>query len=194
MWEGVCGTRTSEPFRPDGVRKMRSEDAEQLAVLWTGAQAEVGAFLRSVMHASEVADVLQQVAVKLVRNFDAYDRDRPFTPWAIGIAKHEVLAWRRKQATDRHRFSDEIVQRVADAFAQSHEEDRRVPEALQECLKQVEGRGRKVLDMHYGSDMKTDRIAATLNLSGGAVRMLLCRVRDALRECIRRRLTSEEVA
>ena len=170
---------------------MRPSDAEKLAVLWTSAHAEVAAFLRSVIDAGDVPDVLQQVAVKLVRNFDAYDQDRPFVPWAIGIAKNEVLAWRRMQATDRHRFSDDVVQLIADAFTQSSEQDQALEDALQNCLAKLQGRGRKALELHYGQGMKTDVIAATLEMSGGAVRMLLCRARESLRQCIHRKMAEE---
>jgi RNA polymerase sigma-70 factor (ECF subfamily) len=151
----------------------------------------VAAFLRSVVDAAHVSDVLQQVAVKLVRNFDRYDAERPFTPWAIGIAKNEVLAWRRQQATDRHRFSDEIVQRVADAFAETSAAEQPRREALQECLKQVDGRGRTALDLYYGQGGKSADVAKAMQLTNGALRMLLCRVREAIRRCIQQRLDAE---
>lgn len=169
---------------------MRSEDAEQLAAHWTASQSEVTAFLRSIVAAGEVADLLQQIAVKLVRNYETYDPQRPFVPWAIGIAKHEVLAWRRKQANDRLRFSDDVVGLVADAFTQSVEQERDLEDALRACMKQLKGRGRKAIDLHYGRGMKTDHVAAALNISGGAVRMLLCRVRESLRQCIHRRMAA----
>ena len=171
---------------------MRSGDAEQLAVLWTTAQGEVAAFLRSVVDASAVQDLLQQVAVKLVRNFDRYDPSRPFTPWAIGVAKYEVLAWRRRQATDRHRFGDEIVERVADAFAHAAaDEETPLREALHYCLQRVEGRGREALDLYYGQGQKSDDVADALHVSSGAVRMLLCRVRETIRRCIQQRIAAE---
>ena len=151
---------------------MRADDAEKLAVLWTAAQGEVAAFLRSVLQPGEVSDVLQQVAVKLVRNWDSYDQQRAFTPWAIGVAKHEALAWRRKQATDRHRFSDDVVQRVAQAFAESSEEGRDREAALQACLERIDERGRRALDIHYGQGLPTDKVAQALGISGGAARML----------------------
>ncbi len=156
---------------------MRTKDAERLAVLWTVAQSDVAAFLRSVIDSQHVPDLLQQVAVKLVRNFDRYDDSRPFTPWAIGIAKHEVLAWRRRRATDRLRFGDEIIERVAGAFSQATSAELPLHDALRECLQQVEGRGRKALDHYYGDGMPTADVAAALKMSGGALRMLLCRVR-----------------
>lgn len=171
---------------------MRSEDAERLAVLWTVAQGDVAAFLRSVVDAPHVADLLQQVAVKLVRNFDRYDDSRPFTPWAIGIAKNEVLAWRRQQTTDRHRFGDDIIDRVADAFSQATAAEKPLQEALRECLQEVQGRGRRALDLFYGDGLPTAEVAAALNMSGGALRMLLCRVREGLRQCIQRRLAAQE--
>jgi DNA-directed RNA polymerase specialized sigma24 family protein len=40
--------------------------------------------------------------------------------------------------------------------------------------------------------MKSNAIAEEMTLSSGAVRMLLCRVRETLRRCIERRVEREE--
>ena len=48
----------------------------------------VAAFVLSIIpdfHQAE--DVLQQVAVVLVREFGQFDTSRPFLPWALGIAQ-----------------------------------------------------------------------------------------------------------
>ncbi len=88
-------------------------DSEQLTVEWTKAQPVVAAYISSLVpdfHDAE--DILHQVAVTLVQKFDQYDRQRPFVAWAIGIAKYEVLKHRRKIATDKHVFGNDLVEQI----------------------------------------------------------------------------------
>ena len=61
---------------------MTPKEVENLAAHWTGAQRTVAAFVRSLVidfHESE--EVLQRVAVALVRKYGQYDPGRPFLPW-----------------------------------------------------------------------------------------------------------------
>ena len=173
---------------------MTPENAEKLAQLWTASQPEVAAFVGSLIVDHEQArDVLQQVAVQLVRSFDHYDPTRPFVAWAIGVAKNEVLAHRRKAATDRHVFDDALAERVADSYQQMVNDDGPIERALRECMEKVDDRGRQAIDLYYGRSLKSPAIGKEMSLTPTAVRKLLCRTREAIRKCIQQRLGREEV-
>lgn len=166
---------------------MQPHQAEQFAALWTAAQPTISAFIRTVIRDFQHADeVLQRVAVTLVRKYDQYDPSRPFGAWAIGVAKYEILYFRRERATDKHLFGDDIVEHIASRYELLAEEVDPVREALKNCLDELKGRSKKIIDLRYGSGMRSNAIAEAMMLSPGAVRMLLCRVREKLRRCIER--------
>jgi RNA polymerase sigma-70 factor (ECF subfamily) len=168
---------------------MQPHQAEQFAALWTTAQPTVAAFIRMLVPDYQQADeVLQRVAVTLVRKFDDYDQSRPFGAWAVGVAKYEVLYYRRERATDKHLFGDEIVEQIAARYEVLVEDVDPVRDALQQCVDQLKGRSKRVIDLRYRRGMKSKAIAEEMTLSAGAVRMLLCRVRESLRRCIERRV------
>jgi RNA polymerase sigma-70 factor (ECF subfamily) len=172
---------------------MQPLQAEQFAALWTAAQPMIAAFIRTLVPDYQQADeVLQRVAVTLVRKFDRYDPSRPFTAWAVGVAKYEVLYYRRERATDKHLFGDEIVDQIACRYELLAEEVDPVREALRHCLDQLKGRSRRVIELRYRRGMKSNAIAQEMALSSGAVRMLLCRVREVLRRCIERRVAGQD--
>jgi RNA polymerase sigma-70 factor (ECF subfamily) len=139
--------------------------------------------------ANDCQDVLQQVAVVVVRKFHEFDRSRSFNAWTIGIAKQEVLAMWRRRRTDRLVFSDAMVDRIAEAYqcilADTASD---AADALEICLQKLQGRARTVIGLHYSDGMKTVAIAEKLEMEHTAVRMLLSRARKVLRECIERRL------
>ncbi len=171
---------------------MLPENVEKLTQLWTAAQPEVAAFVRALVRdATQADDILQQVALQLVRNFDRYDPQRPFVAWAIGIAKNEVLAWRRKMATDRHVFSDAVVELIAAGFERSAEDDGLRRRALTWCYREaLRNRGRRVIDLYYTHGLKSPEIGRQMSISAGAARKLLCRARELLRKCIDARVAA----
>jgi RNA polymerase sigma-70 factor (ECF subfamily) len=168
---------------------MQPHQAEEFAALWTAAQPTIAAFVRSLIQDYQQADeVLQRVAVTLVRKFDHYDPSRSFTAWAVGVAKYEVLYFRRERATDKHLFGDEIVEQIAIRYELMADDVDPLREALRQCLEQLKGRSKRVIELRYRRGMKSRAIADEMTLSAGAVRMLLCRVRESLRRCIERRV------
>ena len=172
---------------------MEPHQAERFAALWTAAQSTIASFIRTLVPDYQQADeVLQRVAVTLVRKFDQYDETRSFAAWAVGVAKFEVLYYRRERATDKHLFSEDIVEQIASRYEILAEEADPLREALRQCVDELKGRSKKVIDLRYRRGMKSMAIAEEMTLSAGAVRMLLCRVREALRRCIERRVARQD--
>ena len=172
-----------------------SDRAATIARLWMESQTVVASFISSSIpdfHASE--DILQQVAVAVAKDFDNYDPSRPFVAWAIGIAKFRILAYLRKRRNDRHLFDDRAVIHLADAFEKIDLEVDPIKHALGECIKTVNGRSRKALQMRYVDDMKPAAIAEVFDIKPNAVSALLYRARVALGDCIKKRVASEKLA
>jgi RNA polymerase sigma-70 factor (ECF subfamily) len=168
---------------------MDNEQAERFAALWASAQPTVSAFIRSVSHNFQQSDeILQRVAVALVRKFDRYDPSRPFAAWAIGVAKYEVLYYRRERMTDRHLFDDELVERISQGYQRFASTADPFREALEQCMTRLDGRARRAIELRYAREMNFEEAAREMHMKAGAVRMLLCRTRQLLRECIERRL------
>jgi len=165
---------------------------EEIAVLWTKAQPTVSAYITSIVHSFQDSDdILQQVAVSIIKNFDNYDRDRSFVAWAIGIAKNEILMYRRKNA-QKVVFPPETIQIISDAYEKQSlnlDETRR---ALEVCITKLKGRSRKILRMRYFSELSVSRIADKLGATQASVYTSFHRIRMALRDCINRQLSSRE--
>ena len=177
----------SNPQVPQGMNRPTQEQSEQLAALWTQAQPVVAAYIRTLLpdfHQAE--EVLQRVAVVLVRKFDSYDPAKPFVPWAIGFARFEVLRYRRDFATDRHQFDSDIIERVAELYQSDEIDFAGFRGALRLCVGKLQGRNRQVLTLRYTQDVGPKEIAKEMDMSPNAVRQLLHRVRGALRQCIER--------
>ncbi len=167
---------------------MTPKEVEELAVHWTGAQRTVAAFVRTLVtdfHQSE--EVLQRVAVTLVRKYEQYDRSRPFVAWAIGVAKLEALAFLRQRSKDRLVFDDGLIAVIAESHERAAESFATAPQFLDQCIEELDGRSRRAIQLRYGGNLRTAQIADEMKISDGAARMLLSRARSLLRKCLEAR-------
>jgi RNA polymerase sigma-70 factor, ECF subfamily len=63
--------------------------------------------------------------------------------------------------------------------------------ALRECLQRLPPASGEIVRDHYFDNHTAEEIAGRQGKRGGAVRMLLLRIRRGLAECVRRRLAGE---
>ncbi|NLF06844.1 MAG: sigma-70 family RNA polymerase sigma factor [Pirellulaceae bacterium] len=167
---------------------MTPKQFEELAAHWTRAQRTVAAFVRTIIndfHNSE--EVLQRVAVTLVRKYEQYDPQRPFVAWAIGCARYEALAFMRELGNERLLFDNTLVEQIAETYEQSDRDQSPLSQFLDECVEELDGRSRQAIQLRYEGNLKTANIAREMNISDGAARMLLSRARTLLRKCVESR-------
>ena len=162
---------------------------EQFTRRWTEAQPIVAGYINAVVpDFQEAEDLLQDVAVILLRKFPEYDPQRPFVAWAIGIAKREVLMARRLHARNLLSFQADLLERISEAYEELAPEFEDRSRALRECLRRVKGRAGELLRLRYEESLKPNAIAARVGVAVVAVRVMLSRTRATLRECIERKL------
>ena len=165
--------------------------SEEIVVLWTNAQPAVVAFISSIIpNFQDADDILQQVAVAVIQNYDKYDKERPFIAWAIGIAKNEVLMHRRKNSRNKLIFSTQAIQTIAEVYEKESHKLGEMKNALNVCIKKLKGRAKRILEMRYVSELPIPRIAQKLGMTPNAVYTTFHRIRLALRDCIGRQLSS----
>jgi RNA polymerase sigma-70 factor (ECF subfamily) len=174
------------------ARQLAADSRQALATHWVKAQPVVAAFITSIVRDSHCADdVLQEVARISAVKFDEYDSSRPFTSWVLGIARYEILRFRRTQGRSRIMFSDSLLENLSEEFQDQSELSDARRRALRDCLDAISGRRRIVLEMRYQRDLRPLDIAERLGITSNAVLVLLHRTRRILADCISRRLLRE---
>lgn len=170
---------------------MSNYSKEEIAWQWTASLPSVAAYIRSFAHDfHDAQDILQDVSMAVVRKYAEYDQAKPFVAWAIGIARNELLAYRRRKSVYREFFDDESFEKIGEAFAAAEENMDPVLEALQQCMKQASGKSKGLLQLRYIQDLRYEDIAKSLKVSVGSVKVGMHRLRAALRNCVERRMTN----
>jgi len=161
-----------------------------LSRLWTEAQPVVAAMVAgSVIDFQHGEDLVSQVAETVVLKFEEYDRTRPFTPWALGIAKNLVLRHYERRAGERLVFFDEgALAAMAIAHEQIAGEAGELLVAMRQCVAEIRGKTRRVMEMRYIDGLKPAAIGNALEMTSNAVWVMLHRGREAVARCVKKRL------
>jgi len=135
-------------------------------------------------------DLAQETFLQAFRSRRSYDPARAKAlDWVIGIARHVSAYAARRQGARAHKMS--FLESIAEKAWLDHEadfeEDARLA-ALRKCLEILTERARQIIDSLYESGMTYAQVAEQLGMGIGAVKVAAFRARQALLECVRRRL------
>jgi RNA polymerase sigma-70 factor (ECF subfamily) len=164
-------------------------DLADFPALWAQVRPTVlGYLVTATGDFHDADDLSQRVAIALSGKFDAYDPARPFGAFAIGMAKMEVLRWRRESARDRLRFSEDAIERLTDAFvAVEPETDARL-ELLPACLAVLQGKAKEALLLTYRDDLTGEAAAKKIGTSTSNLFSMLSRARAQVRRCVEEKM------
>jgi RNA polymerase sigma-70 factor, ECF subfamily len=153
--------------------------------LYTRCQRQIYVYLRArLRNASDVDDVVQQVATVLWQKFDEYFRDQDFARWALGIARLECLKWRKVKGRLLTNFQEELADLVDNEILACSESADIRSDALQKCLEKVLPTGRAMLAQRYESNKSVAEIARAYQRTESAVYKSLQKIHDSLYECV----------
>lgn len=170
---------------------MAMDANEQFLKLFLRHQGDLKAFIASLVRdRAAVEDLFQEASLALWQGFASYDPDRPFGAWARGVAAKKVLqAWEKTRRLPKL-FSPEALQAVLEAYDRTEASALPQLEGLKECVDRLPERSRHLLDLRYRRSLKLGEIAREANSTLDAVHKLLSRIRQALQECMKRRLAA----
>ncbi|QDT55994.1 RNA polymerase sigma factor CnrH [Caulifigura coniformis] len=180
----------AQDVEPDGVSRLKVY--EQLIA--ENRRPLLHYIYSLVLNEADAEDLVQRTSLVMWKKFDEFDQSRSFLAWANGIAFLEVQNFRRTAAAGRLRFSNEVVQGIADRYSeklQSEEKNRTA--ALKACLEQVSERDRQLVQAVYwdGTEYEVAARACGMALQTAYNRMRILRVK--LLECVNRRVQTESV-
>ena len=167
-------------------------DDDRFLKLLLRYQTDIKAFIGSLVLDPHVRDdVFQEVAITLLRKFDAYDAQYSFGAWARGVAAKKILQHRAQAARFPALLSLEAIQAVLDAFDRTEETASSRAEALKDCVQRLPEHSRSLLSLRYQQGLKPAEIARQSGRTLDAVYQILSRVRAKLEDCVRQRLALE---
>jgi len=169
-----------------------SERRERMTRHWLVSEHAIRAYIAGAVSSfQDREDLLQQVALTVARRFEEFDESRPFIAWALWLARSRIVDFYRSRGKHMQFLSDTFLEQYADALIERQDEVHPQREALDHCMEKLPERSRSLIRLKYHDGLKIDQIAETIRSTPASVRVTLFRIRDALADCIQRRLASE---
>lgn len=171
----------------------REAKNKELAVFWAQSQPTIAAFIHSLVpNFQDADDILQNVAVITVEKFEKFDRNRSFSAWSNGIAKNLILKYYSGKGKERAILDINAIEKIAHVYEEEsrsiHDQKESLEKALKKCLSRLEGKWKKIVDMHYMDEFSPARIAQQLSMTRNNVFVSLHRLRLSLKQCVKREI------
>ena len=164
----------------------------QFLRLYVDNEESLRGYVRSLLPTLEDArEVMQNTAAILWKKFEQLDDPENFRKWAFGVARFEVLSYRRDKARDRHVFSEELLVQLASEAEKLSEQTLDEIRALKKCLGKLPDKQRELVSEAYSEKIKINEIARREGRSAMSVYKVLHRARIALADCVQSTLQAE---
>ena len=167
------------------MSEIRTEDLDVYVQQLTASQGKLrGYILASLGDYANAADVLQQTNLTLWRKAPEFRSGEEFLPWALGIARYQILSFLRDHERDRLVFSENVARMMLDVAVEEMTDlgDRQL--ALRKCLEKVPPRSLELLRQRYEKGSSIRQIARDSQRSEDAIKSLFLRIRRSLEGCI----------
>ena len=167
---------------------------QQFVDLLTEHQSQLFGFIYALVHNwDDAEDLYQQTALVLWKKMAEFEPNTAFFHWACKTARYEVLNHMRRKSRDKVQLSQAFVDGVCEAAdRQKSEAEIERQQALIECVSQLSAPDRKLLEDCYTGPEPIHEVASRAGRSANAVYNALARIRRAVQECVRRRLSQED--
>jgi len=174
------------------MHRPEMDNHDQFLRLYVECEESLRGFVRSLLPTLEDArEVMQNTAAVLWKKYDQLDDPKKFRRWAFGVARFEVLSYRRDKARDRHIFGEELVIQLAGEAEKISEHTIDEIRALKKCLNKLPEKQRSLVSEAYSDQIKINEIAKREGRSAMSVYKVLHRARIALADCVQNTLQTE---
>lgn len=167
-------------------------DRQAFAILVERHQRTVYGFLRArLTDCSDAEDLCQEVFIRCYLGREKLERATAVGAWLTGIARNILREHVRRQSRRREVAWTELCLEL-DQLTQTrdgHEDD--AVAQLPKCLDTLGQSAREAIDLRYRAQLRMEEIGRRLHRSEGAAKLLVHRARQALRNCLERKLNPE---
>lgn len=192
-WENAPTAAARSAVQADGhaalVQASQRGDPKAFATLIELYQNTIYGYLRArLSQPSDAEDLCQEVFLRCYLGRDKLHRAAAIGPWLIGIARNLLHEEVRRRQQRKEVTWTELCLKLDDLVARDPAEVNSAVAQLPACLESLGQSAREAIDLKYRSQLRFGEIATRLCRSEGAVKLLVHRARQALKNCLDRKL------
>lgn len=169
-------------------------DLSEFVTLLTDHQALLRGYIRTLIpNASDIRDVVQNTNLFLWEHREDFEPGTSFKAWAFSVARFRSMDHRKKMKKEHCLVFDDklidLIAQVPDGLDIEASECQHW--ALDKCLSELKPKDQKLITARYTNRVPLEAYARHDGRSPGSLRVILNRLRLALRQCIDKKLAVE---
>jgi RNA polymerase sigma-70 factor, ECF subfamily len=175
----------------EAAQALAAQQGDRQAFTWLVErhQRTVYGFLRArLTDAADAEDLCQEVFLRFYLGREKLERANTVGAWLTGIARNilreHVRRLSRRKEVAWTELCLELDQLAKPADGREHDAMVHLPK----CLDSLGQSAREAIDLRYRAQLRMEEIGRRLKRSEGAVKLLVHRARQALRNCLERKL------
>lgn len=137
-----------------------------------------------VPNVSDADDIVQQTAVALWEKFNAYDPEKPFTPWACRFALNKTRQWIDRRQKWQVLLDNGLAEELAQRREKLQPELENQLRHLEGCLEKLPDKQRLIIEGYYYRRNAIEELSEESGCSVEATYKMLQRIRRSLQHCI----------
>lgn len=152
--------------------------------LLMNSQKVIYAYILSMVHnCPDADDIMQETMTLMWERFDEFRPGTNFGAWGIKIARFKVLKYYRTKSKEQL-FDESLMNQISDCYHQKMDEMKIRVSALQECLKKLNKRDKKLIEIRYEQGMKITDLAAKIDRPVQGIYKAMARIHAVLHHCV----------
>jgi RNA polymerase sigma-70 factor (ECF subfamily) len=167
------------------MSKISQDRSSELVQLMMKYQRKLfGYILTLVTSRSDAEDILQEASLTICEKFADFETGTNFYSWACQIAYWKVRAARKKFATSKVIFNEEVLEAVSQTRLEMEDELDIRHNALSRCLHKLNERDRRMVLVRYESGHNVKAAAQACGRTIQGAYKALNRIRKTLHDCV----------
>ena len=150
-----------------------------------------GYILTLVPSRADAEDILQEASLTICEKFSDFESGTNFYSWACQIAFWKVRAARKKFATAKVIFNEDVLEVISQTRVEMEKELDDRHHALSNCLKKLNERDRRMILTRYESGHNVKAAAQACGRTIQGAYKALTRIRKTLHDCVSLEVSTE---
>jgi RNA polymerase sigma-70 factor, ECF subfamily len=150
-------------------------------------QRRINSYVLSLVpNFSDADDIMQETISVMWSKFDQFVIGTDFSSWGIKVAYYHILEYRKKKATDKLVFSDNLLGQISEVAKEKQKDTEERIGHLRQCIEKLNPVDQRLLKARYELNCNAQSLAVQLDRSVQYVYKHLSRIHHALNLCVKR--------
>lgn len=167
------------------IKRVQDGDRSAFEALVEAHQGAVYGYFRArVLQPQDAEDLTQDLFLRCYLAMDQFDTSCQLRPWLMGFARNLLREYIREHKRRKEVGWTELCLQVDEMLGDDEGPYEDELQHLPNCLNSLGTSARQAIGLRYTAKMRLAQIGEKLRRSEGAVKLLMFRARQALKQCL----------